>query len=392
MCLAFSRSSIDDVARGIALIKSARRRWAMFLWVVLSCFGGAGCGGEAPGNDDPLGPGSDASRSDGAEDATSAEDSVHEWDASTDGISASPDNTAPPDAATADNVVSPDAAPPDGAAPPDNIATPDATVTPDDAPSDNAVPADATPPDNVAPPDGVVTSDAPITMDATDGPASVAEAADAPMTTDASDAAACTTDNQCPSSQPHCNTATGQCERTLQSIQVTPPTPMVVFGTMQRFTATGAYSDGSATLLTDLAAWSSSDTAVATISNAAGTHGLASSVGGGTSTITAMYDGVSGSASLTVISDGLVSIVVTPASPAIAVGMTQQFTAIGHNSDSTTMDLTTLVTWNSSATSVATISNGAGMNGFATAWAVGSTTIQANLGSVSGVASLQVTP
>ena len=94
----------------------------------------------------------------------------------------------------------------------------------------------------------------------------------------------------------------------------------------------------------------------------------------------------------------LVSITVTPANPTIAVGTTVQFSALGTFSDSTTQDLTTTVTWGSTNTSVATISNVAGSNGKATPVAAGSTDIVATLqitepapGSISGSTTLTVT-
>ena len=53
----------------------------------------------------------------------------------------------------------------------------------------------------------------------------------------------------------------------------------------------------------------------------------------------------------------LVSIAVTPTNPSIVLGTTEQFTATGTYSDNSTRNLTTSVTWSSSAKSVATISN-----------------------------------
>ena len=50
----------------------------------------------------------------------------------------------------------------------------------------------------------------------------------------------------------------------------------------------------------------------------------------------------------------------TPANPSVAKGATQQFTATGTYSDSTTQDLTGQVTWASATTAVATI-NTAGL-------------------------------
>jgi hypothetical protein len=90
----------------------------------------------------------------------------------------------------------------------------------------------------------------------------------------------------------------------------------------------------------------------------------------------------------------LVSISVTPSNPSIALGTTEQFTAIGTFSDKSTQDLTTSVTWSSSATSVATISNAAGSNGQAVSVSTGaitSTTVTATSGTISGSTALTVT-
>ena len=87
----------------------------------------------------------------------------------------------------------------------------------------------------------------------------------------------------------------------------------------------------------------------------------------------------------------LVSLVVTPADPGIALGTTQQFSATGTFSDNTTQDLTTSATWGSSVTSVATISNDAGSNGRATSVGTGTTTILVGSGGLSATTTLTVT-
>jgi hypothetical protein len=80
---------------------------------------------------------------------------------------------------------------------------------------------------------------------------------------------------------------------------------------------------------------------------------------------------------------GLVSISLSPQNPTIAVGAGQQFTAAGTFSDNSTQTLAS-VTWNSSATSVATVSNDAGNRG--EAWGVesGTVTVSACAGSICG--------
>ena len=71
----------------------------------------------------------------------------------------------------------------------------------------------------------------------------------------------------------------------------------------------------------------------------------------------------------------LTSIAVTPANPSVAMGLTQQFTAIGTYADGSTADLTNLVTWASATPSVATISS----TGLAQSLATGTFTVTAGV-------------
>lgn len=86
----------------------------------------------------------------------------------------------------------------------------------------------------------------------------------------------------------------------------------------------------------------------------------------------------------------LLSIAVTPAAFSTSPGASVPMTAIGSYSNNTTKDLTSQVTWSSSLQSVATISNVSQSNGVASAVGVGSTTIGAMLGAVSGSTTLVV--
>ena len=182
----------------------------------------------------------------------------------------------------------------------------------------------------------------------------------------------------------------------LVSLAVTPTAPSIALGTSQAFTATGTYSDSSVQDLTDSVTWSSTSTGVATISNAPGTEGLATSVATGETTIEATEPTtlISGSTTLTVTPAVLVSIAVTPSAPSIALGTAQAFTATGTYRDSSVQDLTDTVTWSSTSTGVATISNAAGTEGLATSVATGVTTIDAvDPGTmIGGSTTLTVTP
>jgi hypothetical protein len=177
---------------------------------------------------------------------------------------------------------------------------------------------------------------------------------------------------------------------TLVSIQVNPAIPSIAAGLSQQFTAIGIYTDNSTQNLTFSATWATTAANVATVSNAAGSQGLATSAIPGSASISAAMGGVSGNATLAVTPATLVSIAVTPANQSVAKGLTAQMTATGTYTDHSTQDLTTKVTFSSAAPTVATISNAAGSQGLATSASVGSTIITATLGTVSGTTTLSI--
>src|SRR5262249_29367358 len=156
------------------------------------------------------------------------------------------------------------------------------------------------------------------------------------------------------------------------SIAVTPATPSVPKGETQAFTATGTLSDQTTEDLTSQVTWTSTATAVASITPA----GLATALTLGTSTIRAAANGITGATRMTVSPAALVSIAVTPITPTLPKGETRAFTATGTYSDQSTQDLTSQVTWASATPAVATID----ATGKATGVAVGTSTITATQG------------
>jgi hypothetical protein len=83
---------------------------------------------------------------------------------------------------------------------------------------------------------------------------------------------------------------------TLSSIAVTPATASVAIAGQQQFVATGTYSDNSTAVITSSVAWTSANSAIATVLNT----GVATGVTAGSTTITATLGAKSGSAALTV--------------------------------------------------------------------------------------------
>jgi hypothetical protein len=173
----------------------------------------------------------------------------------------------------------------------------------------------------------------------------------------------------------------------LQSITVTPATASAGIGFTVQYKATANYSDGTNANVTSQATWATGDSTVATISNTMGSRGLATVKGAGTTSVTATFGGLNGTASITGTAATLSSIAVTPATFTVLPGGKKQLKATGTFSDGSTADLTSQVTWSSSDTTVMTI----GTMGVATGVAQGTATITAAKSGVSGTATGTVT-
>jgi uncharacterized protein YjdB len=173
---------------------------------------------------------------------------------------------------------------------------------------------------------------------------------------------------------------------TLNSVQVTPATATVAELTGTQFQAIGIFEDNSTQILTNSVTWTSSPVSVATVSDGSSTKGLATGVAPGTATITALFAGLTGQASLAVTNATLTSITLTPGTATIALDGSQQFSATGNFSDGTTENLTAQATWKSSDAGVASVS----ADGLASPSGAGTTTITATMNGMSGTASLTV--
>jgi hypothetical protein len=177
---------------------------------------------------------------------------------------------------------------------------------------------------------------------------------------------------------------------TLVSLTVSPAKATLSTGAVLQLSAVGSYSDNSTQDLTASVNWVSSAATIASVNDATGSKGVVTALSAGTSTITATLGTFTASSNLTVVGSTLASIVITPADPTLTVGSVQQFLATGSYADASTQDLTASVSWKSSASAVATVSDAAATKGAATALAAGSTVITATLGAVSGSTTLTV--
>ncbi len=169
---------------------------------------------------------------------------------------------------------------------------------------------------------------------------------------------------------------------TVVAITVTPTNPTLVVGLFQQFTATGSFNDGTTQDISPSVNWTSSAPPLAGVNTA----GLASGVSPGTAVISAAFEQVTGSSTVTVKAPSLISISVTPATPSIANTTNQPFFVTGSYDDGSTQILTN-ATWSSSNPAVAT------MNGnTAVSQQPGTSTITAVLNSLSASTTLTVTP
>jgi uncharacterized protein YjdB len=147
-------------------------------------------------------------------------------------------------------------------------------------------------------------------------------------------------------------TATAQANTvalTINSIAVSPANATVAVGGAQQFIAIATYSDNSTAILTNSAAWTSSDTAIATVLNT----GVATGVTVGAATITATSGGKSGSGVLNVTATGV------PATTPVAVNLRSaaDFAVLAGTSLTNNSGGTTFITGNVGSPSQTTAPN-----------------------------------
>lgn len=170
----------------------------------------------------------------------------------------------------------------------------------------------------------------------------------------------------------------------VSAIQVSVASTSIAAGYTDIVHATATMSDGSTQNITTTATWSSAENSVATVRVVNG-QALIQGLHPGTATITALYQSVSGGASLTVTSAVLTGVAVNPPLATVALGLTQQFRATGTFSDGSTADITNTAVWSTTSTAV-TISS----TGLASTKAQGSCTVTATAAGVSAAATINV--
>lgn len=170
----------------------------------------------------------------------------------------------------------------------------------------------------------------------------------------------------------------------LQSISVSLTPVTAAVGGVATASATGTDSHGRNVTLSDLG-WSSSSPSVATISN----NGSITAISAGTTTISAVSSGRSAQADFVVtrVPPRLATIAISLAASTIVVNSATAATAVGSDQYGAPIAVTS-VAWSSSNNAVAAISSSGNVTGVA----VGTATLTATSGAVSGQAAIVVNP
>src|SRR5436190_178758 len=165
------------------------------------------------------------------------------------------------------------------------------------------------------------------------------------------------------------------------AVTISPSSATIFVGSSAQLTAVPKDSAGNA-LVGRVVTWGSSNSAVATVSGS----GLVTAAALGSAAVTATSEGKSSSATITVASVPVASVTVSPTSASIAVGATQQLSAVTKDSAGASL-AGRVVTWASSNPAVATVNSSALVTGVA----AGSATITATSEGKSGTSVITVT-
>jgi uncharacterized protein YjdB len=153
------------------------------------------------------------------------------------------------------------------------------------------------------------------------------------------------------------------------TVDVSPQAPELVVGETMQLTATARAADGSP-LEGRSVSWSSSNPGVVSV----GAEGLANAIGVGAAVVTALIEGKSGDATVTVIVKQVATVEISPPDAQMTVGATQLFTATAKGSDGAALTGRTS-TWSIADAAIARVD----ANGLVTALAPGQTSLTASI-------------
>lgn len=143
--------------------------------------------------------------------------------------------------------------------------------------------------------------------------------------------------------------------RTITAVAISGSNMLTVAGETSQLSARAQFSTGSAEDVTQQAAWSSSNGAVASVT----AGGLVTAVAAGAATISASYQNVTGTQGVSVASAPLQLLSIEGATVLTTRSQTSQLTARARLADGSTQDVTATAAWSVADTSIATIVPGA---------------------------------
>jgi hypothetical protein len=178
----------------------------------------------------------------------------------------------------------------------------------------------------------------------------------------------------------------------LTALNIYPANKLSPRATSFNYRAIADYNNNTSVVVTEQATWSSSDTATASISNAADEQGLARTIKAGNTTITASFSGLTSSTQLDVLGAG-VSFITPSCSPIkINIGETTQCTCTARLNDGSgdSFDCTALATYTAKIPGIVSISNKPGEEGWVTGVNSGPVNIFIKFAGRSGNSSIEV--
>lgn len=171
---------------------------------------------------------------------------------------------------------------------------------------------------------------------------------------------------------------------TVAQIQITPPTLTLAKGIKGKLTAIATYSDGTTQDISNQVAWNSSDIGVATVN----LSGEVTAVTIGSATLIGRVGSVtSNPVSLSVTNASVNQIDLSATASTLAAGTKTQLTAVANYSDGTSQNISSLISWSSSNSSVATVDT----NGEVTAVSPGTAIITGSFGGQTSTLTITVT-
>ena len=175
----------------------------------------------------------------------------------------------------------------------------------------------------------------------------------------------------------------------LQSLEITPANSSIAINTLQKFSVTGFYDNGSSRDLTEQVTWSSNNSSDSKLVEQQSEAGYIKATATGISQIIATLDDITSFTNLTITSATLESIIISSTTTKVPTGYSSQLTAIGHFSDGSEQDISDSVSWSSSNENVASINSDSNETELLSDLA-GNTTINATFDGVSASTDITV--